>query len=242
MSEFQDHYRVLGLTRVASAEDIKRAYRALVRKSHPDVNPGDPSAELRFKQIRTAYDVLSDAGQRESFDRAGDGDFVVRGFESAVPVPRRRSFVGSLFRAFFGRRPGRGGDLHSQVVLDFADAVVGSTVELTVRRGNGRESEERIRVRIPPGVEDGATVRVAGKGLPGTPPGDLLVTTRTRSHEVLSRVGHDIHMVAPIAVWHAAFGTALEVVTVEGSATIRIPFGRANSVLWTTSWRWDSRT
>lgn len=225
MSKFQDHYRILGLTRGASAGDVKRAYRTLVRQAHPDVNPGDPSADVRFNQIRTAYDVLSDPEQRAAYDRGADHDLVFRGGEPRPPSPRPGSTLGAVFRAVFGRRKGRGADLHTQVVLDFADAVVGSTVELAVRRGGSSSAEERIRVRIPPGVEDGATVRVVGKGLLGSPPGDLLVTTRTRPHDVLTRVGQDIHMVAPIAVWDAALGTSLEVATVEGGATIRIPSG-----------------
>ena len=237
----KDFYKVLGLDKSASKDDIKRAYRKLAQKHHPDANKGDASAEARFKEISEAYAILSNDDKRAEYDQmrklieAGGSRFY--GF---TPGGDRESVrvnigdIGDLFgggsggSAFedlfsgFGFRPTGpepGADLESEAVLDFDQAVSGAT--LTLENGS--------KVRIPPGVRDGARIRVPGRGHPspnGGPPGDLYVRVKVQPHPVftLGRDG-DVIVTVPVTFPEAALGAKVEVPAVDGSVTGKVPAG-----------------
>ena len=305
-----NHYEVLGVPRKARLADIKRAYRKLARKYHPDLNPGDKGAEERFKRISEAYEVLSDAGRRRQHDLdlqpgAATG---FRGGPFGAGDPRAGSEFadfGSGFASFFSEifgggaepaeasGPRRGGDVEHMVRVGFFDALRGVIVNLDIdaetpcvqcggrgrvaaksRRpcrdcgGTGRVSHasgvlrfastcrrclgtgsisdegcggcsgsgvvarrETIRVNIPAGVDTGSRVRVAGKGRSGReggPPGDLYVMIQAETHPFFRRVGDHVHCVVPITISEAALGARIDIPTVDGATTIRIPPGTQN--------------
>ena len=305
----KDFYQVLGVSKEAKAEEIKRAYRKLAQKYHPDANQGDPAAEERFKQISEAYGVLSDAEQRKEYDEvrrlADSGAF--RGYGGGSPFGGGQRVrvedlgdlfggLGDVFGFGGGRRrsgPVRGTDTTADLSLSFNDAVQGVTTTVSVRgeapcsrcggtgaepgtpvevcptcagtgtiaqnqgvfsfsqpcpqcggagrvvtspcsqcRGRGTEVRSRnIKVRIPAGVRDGATIRLAGKGSPGRsggPPGDLLVKVHVPAHPIFGRKDDDLTITVPISYTEAALGTTVEVPTLDGSVTIKVPPGTPN--------------
>ncbi|MBZ0254050.1 MAG: DnaJ domain-containing protein, partial [Candidatus Methylomirabilis sp.] len=186
-----DYYKALGVARGASAEDIRKAYRKLARKYHPDVNPGDKAAEERFKDISVAYDALSGPEKRKLYDEFGEA-----GLASGFDAEKARSYkrwqedaartgggfrfdpsfyadvhdfgdvFGDLFRGGGGFRaaagPRPGADVEAALDIDFLDAVRGYRADLSLRRADGRA--ETIKVNIPPGVETGRRIRLRGKG------------------------------------------------------------------------------
>lgn len=205
----RDYYEVLGLGRSAPLSEIKKAYRQLARKYHPDMNPGDPGAEEKFKEISEAYEALSDPQKRKMYDQFGHAGFGegggpaggartwragtgARGFEEFDFDFFEMNNAGSfsdIFQELFGagrraspRRPARGEDLHFTIDIDFLDAIRGAskTISVTTQRG-----VERLTVTIPKGVDEGSKVRLKGKGNPGInngPPGDLYIVTRIGPH------------------------------------------------------------
>src|SRR5207249_1370961 len=196
--------------------DIKKAYRKMARRYHPDLNPGDKRAEERFKQVSEAYDVLSDPAKRKAHDRDLEfGEF--RGAGGATP-PWEHDFEagpGGGFSSFVSTcRRCRG-----QGMLDSEGCgnCQGSGV---LRR------RETIKVHIPAGVDNGSRVRVAGKGRAGRDggaPGDLYIVTQVEPHPFFKRIGDNIHCTVPITVTEAALGSRLEVPTVDGKSSTRIP-------------------
>ncbi len=279
-----DYYEVLGVSRDAEAAEIKKAYRKLARKYHPDVNPGNAEAEKRFKEIQEAYAVLSDPEKRKQYDTYGRVDGVPgvdfdpfsrsgrRGGWSGGPVHVEFGDVGGaggfagfqdlgdLFGEIFGRgqratprgpRPRPGSDQEVVVEVDFSAAVRGTTVALPVQRqvqcstcgGSGSKersvcpschgagvviSTERLRVKIPEGVYDGARVRVAGKGgegAAGGKPGDLYVRVRVPAHPYFKREGDSIRTTVPITFAEAYRGAEIEVGTVHGPVRAKVPPG-----------------
>ena len=236
----KDFYKVLGLDKSASKDDIKRAYRKLAQKYHPDANKGDSAAEARFKEISEAYSILSNEQKRTEYDQmrklveAGGSRFY--GFTPGGGRQNVRVNVGDLgdlfggagggsvfedlFSGFgFQNGPQAGADLESEVTLDFDQAVAGAT--LTLENGS--------KVRIPPGVRNGARIRVAGKGQPspgGGPPGDLYVRVTVRPHPIFQTAGNgDIVVTVPVTYPEAALGAKVEVPAIDGSVTVKIPPG-----------------
>jgi curved DNA-binding protein len=242
----KDYYEVLGVGRTASDKEIKAAYRRLARKHHPDVNKGDPKAEERFKDVAEAFAVLSDKEKRARYDAIGSEafgsghdpfagsdfrDFEVGGFGD----------ISSLLEQLFGlghatgTRRGAGGraraarepvgrDLRMELRVPFAQAVAGGTVEIGVPRG-GRTAE-RLKVRIPAGTDDGATLRLAGQGEAGAGgAGDAYLVIRVEPHPLFRREGRDLFVDVPLGIARAALGGTVEVPTLEGRATITIPEG-----------------
>jgi len=220
---------VLGVSKGASDEEIKKAYRKLARKYHPDRNPDDPSAEEKFKQVQGAYDTLSDPEKREEYDHGGSPfeGFAGRGPFTAGPAGQG-SFVdlGDILSSMFGRgggprgfpqQPGR--DLETEVPLSFKQAIEGT--QLTVPVGS-----KRYKVNIPAGVKNGARIRVAGKGEAapeGGPPGDLYVVTRVMPSPVFKRLdGGNLEVTVPITVVEALRGATIEVPTLEGTKKIKV--------------------
>ncbi|HMC23345.1 MAG TPA: DnaJ C-terminal domain-containing protein [Thermoanaerobaculia bacterium] len=244
----KDYYQILGVKKSASEEEIKKAYRSLAKKYHPDKNKGNKEAENKFKEISEAYAVLSDKEKREQYDRLGAEAFSFGGrgggqdpfagfdfsqFTSGARRGRGGRSAGAggftdIFSDLFGgggvgfeEMPSRGADLNAELAIDFRDAVLGATMDLTV---NG----SHIKVKIPEGVADGQTIRIRGKGAPGSqgaPPGDLNVLVHVRPHPFFERRGDDIYISLPITVGEAAHGAQIEVPTIRGPVKARIPKG-----------------
>lgn len=247
----QSPYEVLGVARDASADDIRKAYKKLARKHHPDVNPGDAKSEQRFKEIAGAYEVLSDAEKRKNYDEFGE-EALKTGFDPEKARgyqqwSRGRHQAGSPFReevvdfdledilrGFGGagprgqarpRGPSKGPDVHAAIELDLAQVMRGIEVSVAVPVGQRGEIES-VSVRIPPGADDGSTLRVAGKGAPshnGGPRGDLVIETRVRPHPRVRRDGLDLTMEVPVTLAEAYNGAEIEVPTFEGNVKLRVP-------------------
>lgn len=271
MDPKKNYYEVLGLPEGASGEEIRKAFRRLARKFHPDVNPGDKAAEARFKEINEAHEVLRDTKKRQEYDAvrkgvfaggAGEGPFrgTWGGFDPADRFSWGRAadaedLFGDLLRGGgFGPGFGRGNDLTLELRVDFLDMARGAVREIAYRRprrcvscrGTGRsgrsrcsacggsgstESEERIKVRIPPGAEDGSRIRVAGKGEAGegsAPAGDLVIHLRMIPHPYFRREGRDIHLDVPIHYSEAARGARITVPTIDGPVTVTVPPGSSS--------------
>src|SRR5258705_133781 len=212
----QDYYELLGVPRKATAKDIRTAFRKLARRYHPDLNPGDKSAEEKFKQLQEAYDVLSDTKKRQMYDQYG--------FYSDNLPP--------------GGPGGAGGHGDEQDVnFDFNGFDFGGGCRGTGKRrtrckpchGDGRvRRSETIDVRIPAGVANGGRVRVPGKGNSGTmgaPAGDLYLRVVVKPHEFFERRGNDLYTKIPVTVSEATLGAKIEVPTIDGRSLVRIPPG-----------------
>lgn len=236
MASKRDYYEILGVPRTANEKELKAAYRKLARKYHPDVNPGDKTAESSFKEVSEAFGVLSDPEKRAKYDQVGHEAFGA-GFDPSrgVKIDFEDLGLGDLSDLFdlFGwgggargrgprRRPAKGSDVEFEMSLPFADAIHGTTMEL--RLPHLRES---TRVRIPPGIEDGGRIRIPGKGQPspGGHPGDAYVNVRVEPHPLFTRDGSDLEVSVPVGIATATLGGEVEVPTLDGRTTIRIPPG-----------------
>lgn len=234
-------YDVLGVASTAPDAEIKKAYRRLARKHHPDVNPGDPEAEDRFKQISAAWDVLGDPGKRKLYDEFGEDSTRV-GFDPEAARAHQRWQEQSrwrpggqrarsmdqdaeFFESLFGQRargPRRGRDLHADLVTDLRTSVLGGVHRLSFGDGSTRD------VRIPPGVDDGGSIRLRGQGAPGeqgAPPGDLILTLHVEPDPVFRRDGLDLHLDLPITVVEAVRGATIEVPALDGRISLKVPAG-----------------
>jgi DnaJ-class molecular chaperone len=224
----KDYYSILGVARNASEREIKQAYRRLARQYHPDVNPGDKSAEARFKEINEAYEVLSDKEKRQKYDQFGDQwqapswDFSQGGTRVYFGEADLDSLFDDLLHGFRSSRqaqPRRGRDIEYSVVVTLEEAYHGTT--RTISRGDGK----RLEVKIPPGVRDGSRVRLAGKGGQGygRARGDLYLVISVKPHPLFERRGDNLNVgvVVPLAV--AMLGGEVEVPTLKGKLALKIP-------------------
>jgi curved DNA-binding protein len=226
----KDHYESLGVSREASAEEIRRAYRELARKNHPDVNK-EPGAEDRFKEISEAYEVLRDPEKRAEYDNpsarftAGGGGFGGGARYEDVDFDD----FSDLFGGMFGRRGGRGGGFNGfsmrsdqEAVLDLSleEAKSGGKRRLTL--GDGRQLE----VDIPANVRDDQRIRLRGEGVEG---GDLYLRVRLRPHPRFRVEGKDLYTDLPVAPWEAALGAEISVPTLEGDVKVRVPAGSSSA-------------
>jgi curved DNA-binding protein len=242
--EYRDYYAVLGVDRKASAEDIKKAYRRLARRYHPDVN-AEPDAEDRFKEVGEAYEVLSDPEKRAAYDALGANWKDHQNFQPPPDWEQRFDFGGGGFTGhdggfsdFFetlfgrhdfrghGRRAGgfKGADEHARVGITLEEAYRRESVEIHLRGADGKP--RRLRVKIPAGISDGKRVRLKGQGGPGVgggDPGDLFVEFRLAPHPRFRPEGRDVHYELPVAPWEAALGTELTVPTLGGSVKLKVP-------------------
>lgn len=237
----EDPYKVLGVKKDASTDEIRSAYRKLAKKHHPDLNPGNKAAEETFKSISGAYDLLSDAEKRGRYDR---GEIDASGAEKpqaqswrdyASGHPGERyaySQTGSmgdghadfedLFTNIFNQRqrgPAKGQDLHYSLEVEFLEAVNGSTKRLTLPGG------QVLDVKIPPGTESGDILRLRGKGDPGLnngPAGDILIEISLAPHKFYKRIGNNIHMELPISLKEAVLGAKVTIPTPAGSVAMTI--------------------
>lgn len=238
--QFKDYYEILEVSPQASQEEIKRAYRKLAHRFHPDRNKS-PGAEERFKAINEAYEALRDPGRRAAYDRIRAGGF--RQGDPFQPPPdfdfggfdfgeiRGEEGFSDFFEALFGRArrsaargPRRGRDLEAVITVDLETVYRGEPVRLNLE---GRTLE----VRIPPGTIEGQRIRLSGQGGPGRdggPPGDLLLELRFRPHPLFRVEGRDVHHRAAIPPWLAALGGEIRVPTLGGTVALRVPAGSAN--------------
>jgi curved DNA-binding protein len=244
---YTDYYEVLGVSRDADQDAIRRAYRKLARKYHPDVN-SDSDAEDRFKELGEANEVLSDVDKRERYDRLGadwreqereapdasfEEFFADQGFGSD---DTRVQFSDDLFERLFGRGGGggsggrtrgrlRGYDREALLELSLEDALEGGRRRLTL-------DHREIDVNFPAGVRDGQLIRLAGQGgsgRDGGPPGDLYLRVALKPHPHFRRRGdHDLDVDLAVAPWEAALGATVAVKTPAGSAQVRVPAGSSS--------------
>ena len=230
----KDYYKTLGVSQTASKDEIKKAYRKLAQKYHPDTNKGDAAAEARFKEISEANAVLGDDAKRKEYDelrRYGGGFGFTPGRGPTHPGRNIRVDlgdlfgggngvdIGDLFGGFGFRGPRKGADTEAEVVLSFEQAVAGTTIDLA----------SGTKVRIPSAVTDGTRIRVAGKGSAGPPggePGDLYVNVRVRPHAAF-RQGRDgdLSVDVPVTFPEAALGANVVVPTLDGQVTVKVPPG-----------------
>jgi len=247
----KDFYAILGVDKDASDAEIKKAYRKLARKYHPDANPDDPAAEQRFKEITEANTVLSDPKQRQEYDQlramgsgarfAGGTGGGQAGFEDIFSGlfgqagGGRQGGFSDIFGGFgspgggFGgggfqqQQPTKGPDIKTGITISFAESIRGVTKHVTTSYGAGQE------VRIPAGIKDGQTVRVKGKGQQGSGGrGDLKVKVSVASHPVFERDGHDIRMKVPVSFDEAVMGTTIEIPTLDSTVKIGVPAGSSS--------------
>ncbi len=309
-----DYYELLGVGRDASAEELKKAYRKLAVKYHPDKNPGDASAEAKFKEISEAYDVLKDAEKRSAYDRFGHAAFqgagagAARGAAGGVdPFDVFREVFGGgrgggIFDEFFGGASGgstgqEGSDLRYDLEISLEEAAEGVEKEIRYRRavvcdhcdgsgaepgsrrvkcptcggsgqvtssrgfisfrqvcptchgsgvvienkckkcgGEGRvEETSKLKVKIPAGVDTGSRLRSAGKGeagVQGAPSGDLYIVLHVKEHDIFERHGDDLFCEIPIKFTLATLGGTLNVPTLFGKASLKIPSGTQSGTVF----------
>lgn len=252
--EFRDYYQTLGVDKTATAGEIKKAYRKLARKFHPDVSK-EPDAEGRMKDLNEANAVLSDVEKRAAYDqlgkryRAGEEfqpppdwdagfEFSGGGF-SAADMGDNSDFFASLFGG--GGRAGKsagfrmqGEDHHAKVLIDLADAYRGAAREIRLRKPwvdeQGRVSmrEHTLNVRIPAGVKEGQHIRLTGQGGPGVggaASGDLYLEIHFRPDPRYRVDGRNVYETVPVTPWEAALGAAIETPTPSGPVTVQVPAG-----------------
>ena len=237
----KDYYKVLGVPKTASKEEIKKAYRKLAQKHHPDANKGDAAAESRFKEISEAHAILSNDEKRAEYDQIRQ--FIESGGRRFYNAPggaggNVRVNIGDLFGdqagadsifedllggfGFRPRGPQRGQDTETKIRLSFNEAIEGTTVSIP----------EGGKAKIPAGVGDGARIKVTGRGAPGPhggPRGDLYVRVEVEPHPIFNR-GKDGDLIVnlPVTFTEAALGAKVEVPTLDGSVTVKVPAGTPN--------------
>lgn len=259
-AEFKDYYKTLGVARDASAADIKKAFRKLARKHHPDIAKDQKTAEEKFKEINEANEVLSDPEKRKKYDELGaDWQY--------GPPPRRRgeaaaagqefNFGGTGFSDFFeqyfsggsrfgfpesaGRtatpRERRGNDIEGDILVTLEEIMHGDVRPISLQISNprtGQVEERSFQVRIPAGVTEGKRIRVPGQGQPGSgggATGDLYLHVRHAAHPDFHTEGSDLYYDLSLAPWDAVLGTEVTVPTLDGSIKLRVPANSENGQL-----------
>lgn len=256
-AEFKDYYTVLGVSREASTADIKKAFRKLARKHHPDVATDKKSAEEKFKEINEANEVLSDPEKRKKYDQLGadwqSPQHERRQGPTAHPG-QEFNFGGTGFSDFFEQyfsgasrygfpengqaasspRQRRGSDIEGDILVTLEEAMHGAVRPISLQMTNtqsGKVETHSFQVRIPAGVTDGKRIRVPGQGEPGSgnvEAGDLYLRVRLAAHPDFYSKGHDLFYDLELTPWEAVLGADLSVPTLDGSVKLRIPPGSEN--------------
>lgn len=245
--EFIDYYKVLGVEKGASTEEIKKKYRKLARKYHPDLNPNNPEAEQQFKQINEANAVLSDPEKRKKYDEYGKDWQHAEAFEKAKKSGSRAGgFSGytysggdaedfsDFFESMFGGASGfgsrrqkvrfRGQDYHAQLQVSLLEVYTTHKQTLTVNNKN-------IRLTVPAGIEDGQTIKIAGHGGPGIeggPAGDLYITFSITNNTDFKRDGANLYKTVQVPVIEAVLGGEIIVETLSGKVKLNLKPGTQN--------------
>ncbi len=251
--EYRDYYQVLGVAKTASAEEIKKAYRKLARKYHPDVSK-EPNAEAHMKEVNEANAVLSDPEKRTAFDQLGSHqsgqDFQPppdwnTGFEysgsgaSTADAAEFSDFFANLFsQTGHHRKPRsnqmRGEDHHAKILIDLRDAYEGSTRVITLNapqedeHGRVTMKEHSLNVKIPKGVKEGQHIRLSGQGSPGFgggKAGDLFLEIHFKTDAYYRVEGKDVYQTLPVTPWEAALGATIEAPTPSGNVQMKVPAG-----------------
>ncbi|MGO9119649.1 MAG: DnaJ C-terminal domain-containing protein [Desulfomonilaceae bacterium] len=264
-----DPYDVLGINKSASEKEIKKAYRRLARRHHPDLNRSSKEAEIKFKEIQEAYEILSDSQKRANYDRFGHagvaGNFNNFGssgaagpffgakfgrsginFGSFYGNPRGGPFdqgfsssstledvISELFRGSSGRRgrrhePESGSDVEHRIIIEFEQAYKGAWVSVSILN-------RTIDVHIPPGVDTGSKIRVAGQGVPGSrggTSGNLILNITVKPHLFFRREGLHIHMPVPISIGEAILGAEVQIPGPDGTLFLKIPPGTQSGTVF----------
>lgn len=236
----KNYYDVLGVSKSATGDEIKKAYRNLARKYHPDVNKDDKDAETKFKEVSEAYAVLSDKEKKAQYDSMGHDAFTNSGqgynFNNMNYEDMRNFNFGGfnlddILGDLFGgggfsshrqsTRPRKGENIQYSLAISFADVINGNEYELNV-------DGERIKVKIPAGVDNSSKIRLTGKGHPGISggaKGDLYITPKIPVHPVYKREGSDLSIDVEIDMFEAALGAKIQVPTPYGPVHLNIPAG-----------------
>jgi len=237
----KDFYKILGVGKSASGDEIKKKYRSLARELHPDKTKGDTAMEEKFKAVSEAYDILSDGKKRAEYDQArdmferggmrapqGGQNFQGGDFSDIFGGGNPQDIFANLFGGGGRRGPRKGQDLQTEATISFKEAAFGTTLELRLSTDGG--PSQNISARVPAGVNDGAKIRVKGKGSKGEAgPGDLFILLHVKPHAVFSRKGENIALTVPVTFTEATLGGDIKVPTLAGDeVTLRIAPGTSN--------------
>ena len=256
-ADFKDYYQILGVPRDASSADIKKAFRKLARKHHPDVAKDKKTAEAKFKEINEANEVLGDPQKRKKYDELGahwQNPHAGRQAGRAPNAGREFNFGGTGFSDFFeqyfsgasrygypenaapsGSRARKGGDIEGDILVTLEEAMHGAVRPISLQTTNARSGKvetQSFQVRIPAGVTDGNRIRVPGQGESGSggaAAGDLYLRVRHSAHPDFHTEGTDLYYDLDLAPWEAVLGAELTVPTLDGPIKLRIPPGSENN-------------
>ncbi|KAE8177638.1 DnaJ C-terminal domain-containing protein [Photobacterium carnosum] len=249
----RDFYEVLGVAKTASEKEIKKAYKKLAMKFHPDKNPDDPTAADKFKEVKAAYEILMDKEKRTAYDQFGHNAFEnpgmgggrggQQGFGQQAGYGDFEDMFGGAFGDMFsnarggqggfgGRhstRPQKGEDLQYTMEIDLEDAISGASrvIDLPVFEGR-TQTNKKLNIKIPAGIEEGGRIRLSGKGHPGInggPQGDVYIQMNIRPHPRYTREGNNLLCKATTDFVTAALGGKVEVNTLGGAISLKIPEG-----------------
>ncbi|MCL6119452.1 MAG: DnaJ domain-containing protein [Deltaproteobacteria bacterium] len=251
--EYKDYYKILGVDKTATGEEIKKSYRKLARKYHPDVNPNDKTAESKFKEVQEAYDILKDEKKRKEYDELGTNYFNYKNAGAGAGASNGQYYYDysgggnsgfgynygnagggnfnfeDIFSDLFNRSgkkhgPVKGGDLNASLEISVPESVKGAERIINL---NG----EKIKIKIPAGIADGGKIKLSGKGSPGlsgAPNGDLYITISVLNDNVFERKDNDIYVNKKIKLTEAVLGAKVEVSSIDGKFMLTIPAGTQN--------------
>lgn len=219
----KNFYAILGVPQNSSTDDIKKAYKKLARENHPDLNPGDPEAEKKFKEVSEANAVIGDERKRQEYDQmramgaSGFGGFSSQGF-TVDDFGDIFENLGDIF-GFGGRRKGQ--TYQTNINISFLEAASGIEVVLPLE-------SDSLKIKVPAGVDNGSVIRLRGRGGPGAagaPDGDLLVQVSVEPHKFFKRKNMDLILEVPLLFSEAALGASIKIPTLTKSVTLKIPSG-----------------